>query len=174
MFKFLKSILTVANSKIAVIPEGYLLVPSVPSEAHIQSMCLRFDHSHNVQHDSPIKESYSHFMQRRRFNRSIVLQLFEEATGQGFYRFDTTNWMQPDDYVKLAVGSKAAKSEMPIAARTGREDYEFANPELEQCSFIDGVFHCECVSCGEDVAIEDPLAFNRSMNYCGRSYRCIP
>lgn len=67
------------------VPAGYRLVPEIPSDAHVESMCMRFDHSHMMKHSFPIEESDENFRMRQDFNRRVVRQIYEEATGQGFY-----------------------------------------------------------------------------------------
>lgn len=107
MPKWLKSLFWIFTDKVAVVPDGFVLVPENPSEAHIESMCVRFDHSHNMKHSWPLQESEEHFQARRRFNRSTVLQLYEEATGQGFYKLTASeqpvgpDWMETKDLVEL-------------------------------------------------------------------------
>lgn len=108
MLKLLKALFGLTSSKVAIVPDGYVLVPEKPSEEHIESMCLRYDHSHNFKHSLPVDESDEDFLARRLFNRRVVQQLYEEATGQGYYKLTQTvgpDWMTKEDLVALQDGA---------------------------------------------------------------------
>ena len=57
------------------VPEGYVVVPIDPSAAHLDSMAMR------IRHDFGLLPEYL----KARF-RSDARQLYEECTGQGFYK----------------------------------------------------------------------------------------
>jgi hypothetical protein len=71
-------------------------VPEIPENERIESMCMRYDHVHgiklmvlneNFEEDAHFREETDgEFSRRQEFNRSIMRQLYEEATGQGFFR----------------------------------------------------------------------------------------
>lgn len=71
-------------------PPDYVLVPKQPEPERIESMCIRFDHSHGVampriwDGDWSVETADQH-KQRQEANRRQMRQLYEEATGQGFY-----------------------------------------------------------------------------------------
>ena len=58
-------------------------VPEIPEDERIESMCIRFDHSHGIA--GPF-ESNEDWKRRQEFNRRLMRQLYEEATGQGFFK----------------------------------------------------------------------------------------
>jgi hypothetical protein len=68
-------------------------VPDVPEDERIESMCMRYDHSHGIKNlvvDSELRrmrmENDAEFARRQETNRRLMRQLYEEATGQGFFR----------------------------------------------------------------------------------------
>lgn len=66
--------------------DGMVLVPAVPSAAHIDSICLRYDYSFGL-----LKEGDP----RKTNIRCIAHQMYEEVTGQGFYKITAANEQQP-------------------------------------------------------------------------------
>ena len=71
-------------------PAGdYVMVPRVPEPERIESMCHRYDHGHGIQgmvlDDELRQETDEEFHRRQESNRRRMRQLYEEATGQGFY-----------------------------------------------------------------------------------------
>jgi hypothetical protein len=149
MMRWLKSLLpAVATSRVALVPEGWCLVREKPTEAHIQSMCMRFDHSHGIKHSFPVEESDAHFDARRNFNRTMVLQLYEEAVGLGFHKIDAAeeqkegsdmlemftdhDWMRADDYRTMADGIKFAGHSKIIE----RKPTEVEIDKLDQCTAV--------------------------------------
>lgn len=89
------------NQNSFVVPEGYRLVPTKPEHERLESMCLRFDHSHNFRMPSRrnlnlvlqegetpqiLMETDEEFERRRDYNRTIARQLYEEGVGEGFYQ----------------------------------------------------------------------------------------
>lgn len=70
-------------------------VPEIPEPGRLESMCMRFDHGHGIKmlmasdtKDGIVfrNETDEEFSRRQEENRSIMRQLYEEATGQGFFR----------------------------------------------------------------------------------------
>lgn len=150
------------------VPNGYRLVPEIPSEAHVESMCMRFDHSHGMKHDFPLPESDENFRMQQDFNRRVVRQIYEEATGQGFYHRGEScgatggahDWVDArNSFVKS--GYYCAK----CGAITGSEPNRTVEPPLATYP---------CSGCGQQAGVEDWEAFDPNMHYCGRSERCIP
>lgn len=71
-------------------PPDYALVPKQPEPERIESMCIRFDHAHGIAMPSLIDKEWrtetpEEHQQRQEANRRQMRQLYEEATGQGFY-----------------------------------------------------------------------------------------
>jgi len=74
--------------------ERKMIVPAIPEPKCIESMCLRYDHSHLMKkpsiNDSLLdewrEETDEEFNNRQEATRRIMRQLYEEATGQGFFR----------------------------------------------------------------------------------------
>jgi len=62
-----------------------ILVPEIPEDERIESMCVRFDHGHGIKRCIPAMETDEEFKNRQEYNRRTMRQLYEEATGQGFY-----------------------------------------------------------------------------------------
>lgn len=62
---------------------GAITVPAKPEPERIESMCFRFDHGHGLRR---WEETEEQFERRKEANRITMRQLYEEATGQGFYR----------------------------------------------------------------------------------------
>lgn len=73
---------------------GGLLVPVIPEPARIESMCYRFDHGHGLQR---FGETPEQFERRKESNRTVMRQLYEEATGQGFFnpKWVDNGWIEP-------------------------------------------------------------------------------
>jgi uncharacterized protein YfcZ (UPF0381/DUF406 family) len=71
--------------KAQVVPEGWKLVPVEPSAAHIESMAMRFDHSHGIAMSIP-PETEDDFKRRQEYNRRVSRQMYEEAIGEGFFK----------------------------------------------------------------------------------------
>lgn len=70
---------------------GYLSVPAIPEPACLDSMCMRYDHGFGIKRlntwVNPIREETDEeFERRRESTRSTMRQLYEEATGQGFFK----------------------------------------------------------------------------------------
>lgn len=63
--------------------KAMISVPAIPEEERIESMCVRFDHGHGIPR---MFESEANWKVRQEYNRATMRQLYEEATGQGFYR----------------------------------------------------------------------------------------
>jgi hypothetical protein len=58
-------------------------VPENPETERIESMCMRYDHAHGI----PVMfETEDDWHRRQEYNRTTMRQLYEEATGQGFFR----------------------------------------------------------------------------------------
>lgn len=67
---------------------GYLSVPKKPEAECIESMCRRYDHSFGLKryiYSKQREETDEEFECRREGTRRIMRQLYEEATGQGFF-----------------------------------------------------------------------------------------
>lgn len=94
------------------VPAGYRLVPEIPSDEHVESMCRRFDHSHEYKHNFPLEESDEMFRARRDFNRRVVRQIYEEATGQGFH------WINASSSEVRTAGSVAGEAYQVIGSIT--------------------------------------------------------
>lgn len=67
-------------------------LPKEPDPRLIESMCLRYDHSHamrapRLQNGSFIVETVEEFERRRDANRRVMRQLYEEVSGNGFYQY---------------------------------------------------------------------------------------
>lgn len=58
-------------------------VPEIPETERIESMCMRYDHAHGV---AVMFETEDDFKRRQEYNRTTMRQLYEEATGQGFFK----------------------------------------------------------------------------------------
>lgn len=68
---------------------GYLSVPAIPEPECIESMCLRYGHSYGLKryiYSKQREETAEEFECRREGTRRIMRQLYEEATGQGFFQ----------------------------------------------------------------------------------------
>lgn len=68
---------------------GYLSVPAEPEPECIDSMCLRYDHSFGLKkfsYRANTEETDEEFEFRRNAIRLQMRQLYEEATGQGFFK----------------------------------------------------------------------------------------
>ena len=63
--------------------DAWVRVPAKPEPERIESMCFRYDHSHGLKNWGETDEA---FERRRESHRIIMRQLYEEATGQGFFR----------------------------------------------------------------------------------------
>ena len=74
--------------------EANVLIPKVPGPELLESMALRLDHFHGIRMprlaDSPSAmrmETDEEWKNRRASNIRTAQQLYEEATGQGFFRY---------------------------------------------------------------------------------------
>ena len=71
---------------------SFVSVPLIPEAECIESMCLRYDHSFGfkkmlVETADPWRyETDEEFERRRDSIRNTMRQLYEEATGQGFFK----------------------------------------------------------------------------------------
>lgn len=71
---------------------AFVQIPLEPEDACIESMCLRFDHGHGARKWSPFGqgpggyETDDQFRSRQESNRRVMRQLYEEASGQGFFK----------------------------------------------------------------------------------------
>lgn len=74
---------------------GKIMKPNLPREPDprlIESMCLRFDHSHAFRvprlKDGKFEiETEEEFEKRQDYNRRVMRQLYEEVSGYGFYQY---------------------------------------------------------------------------------------
>ncbi|HFR4130418.1 TPA: hypothetical protein ACJI3O_003395 [Raoultella ornithinolytica] len=57
-----------------VIPEGYVMVPKVPSQAHLNSIAMRYRHDFYLLNDAQKDSALA-----------TARQMYEECSGQGFY-----------------------------------------------------------------------------------------
>ncbi|WP_262351233.1 hypothetical protein [Klebsiella oxytoca] len=57
-----------------VIPEGYVMVPKVPSPAHLNSIAMRYRHDFYLLNDAQKDSALA-----------TARQMYEECSGQGFY-----------------------------------------------------------------------------------------
>ncbi|QOI71866.1 hypothetical protein pEaSNUABM50_00384 [Erwinia phage pEa_SNUABM_50] len=67
-------------------------LPQEPNPNLIESMCMRFDHSHGIRSlrmkDGKYDvETEEEFESRRVSNRRVMRQLYEEVSGYGFYQY---------------------------------------------------------------------------------------
>ena len=60
--------------KSPVIPEGYVMVPKVPSQAHLNSIAMRYRHDFYLLNDAQKDSALA-----------TARQMYEECSGQGFY-----------------------------------------------------------------------------------------
>lgn len=56
------------------IPEGYVMVPKVPSQAHLNSIAMRYRHDFYLLNDAQKDSALA-----------TARQMYEECSGQGFY-----------------------------------------------------------------------------------------
>lgn len=70
-----------------------MVVPGTPEPECIDSMCLRYDHGFGLKRHIYVNElggyrdeTEEEFEQRRNATRATMRQLYEEATGQGFFQ----------------------------------------------------------------------------------------
>lgn len=73
-------------------PKGWKLVPIEPTDDHLTSMAVRYDHGLGVagHYDThPIQLGATH-AQRMEATKVKMRQLYEEAIGEGFYNLPTT------------------------------------------------------------------------------------
>jgi len=75
------------------VPSGSLSVPANPEPECIDSMCLRYDHGFGLKrniYDKDLaayrEETDEEYQRRREAIRATMRQLYEEATGQGFFK----------------------------------------------------------------------------------------
>lgn len=59
-----------------VIPEGYVMVPKVPSQAHLNSIAMRYRHDFYLLNDAQKDSALA-----------VARQMYEECSGQGFYTY---------------------------------------------------------------------------------------
>lgn len=57
-----------------VIPDGYVMVPKVPSKAHLNSIAMRYRHDFYLLNDAQKDNALA-----------TARQMYEECSGQGFY-----------------------------------------------------------------------------------------
>ncbi|HHT7463903.1 TPA: hypothetical protein ACT1U1_001019 [Raoultella ornithinolytica] len=57
-----------------VIPDGYVMVPKVPSQAHLNSIAMRYRHDFYLLNDAQKDNALA-----------TARQMYEECSGQGFY-----------------------------------------------------------------------------------------
>ncbi|EQB2482748.1 hypothetical protein ACYHJB_004480 [Klebsiella michiganensis] len=57
-----------------VIPDGYVMVPKVPSQAHLNSIAMRYRHDFYLLNDAQKDSALA-----------TARQMYEECSGQGFY-----------------------------------------------------------------------------------------
>jgi len=72
------------------VPSGFRIVPIKPSDGHLKSMAIRYDHGLGIDgyYDTkPIQFGASH-KQRLDSTISQMRQLYEEAIGEGFYQIN--------------------------------------------------------------------------------------
>ena len=75
-------------------PRGFTLVPVTPSRAHLDSIAIRQNHDFGLMDE------------RQRDNlRRFALQMYEECTGRGFYKFNVSYHPAP---VKDKQGGRSA------------------------------------------------------------------
>ena len=82
---------TAANMLRTAIEQGMVVVPAKPTDECLHSMAVRYDHGLGmdgyydhplfIENDFPITHA-----QKLAGTKRIMSQLYEEATGQGFYR----------------------------------------------------------------------------------------
>lgn len=96
-------------SPLPAVQEGYVMVPTVPEPARIESMCYRYDHSHGIERFN-FNETPEAFERRREANRRQMRQLYEEATGGGFYN---DKWTDPLAAAPPKQESAASKESKP-------------------------------------------------------------
>ena len=82
---------TAANMLRAAIEQGMVVVPATPTDECLQSMAVRYDHGLGIDgyYDQPLflKSKYAAtHAEKLEAAKSTMSQLYEEATGQGFYR----------------------------------------------------------------------------------------
>ncbi len=68
-----------------------VLVPRVPSRAHLVSMAMRYRHDFGIELDDTSPMSCGMTDAERESILRIMAQLYEEATGQGFYKLPTSS-----------------------------------------------------------------------------------
>lgn len=61
-----------------------ITIPTTPPDDLIESMCVRFDHCHG---HTAFGESEAAWRRRQAHNRRVMRQLYEEVSGEGFYRW---------------------------------------------------------------------------------------
>ncbi|TXI25566.1 MAG: hypothetical protein E6Q67_00835 [Roseateles sp.] len=73
-------------------PSGLGMVPLEPSEEHLQSMAVRYDHGLGIPgyYDDPLYASIAPDGHAKRLEstKRIMRQLYEEAVGQGFHKLN--------------------------------------------------------------------------------------
>ncbi len=72
--------------KSPVIPEGYVMVPKVPSQAHLNSIAMRYCHDFYLLNDAQKDSALA-----------TARQMYEECSGQGFYTLPAAPQEVSDD-----------------------------------------------------------------------------
>ncbi|HEM8068048.1 TPA: hypothetical protein U2M10_000685 [Klebsiella aerogenes] len=67
-------ILVYGAGNFPVIPDGYVMVPKVPSQAHLNSIAMRYRHDFYLLNDAQKDSALA-----------TARQMYEECSGQGFY-----------------------------------------------------------------------------------------
>ncbi|SOK58664.1 hypothetical protein [Yersinia phage fHe-Yen9-04] len=67
-------------------------LPQEPNPNLIESMCMRYDHSHGIRsprfnNNTFEIETEEEFEQRQDSNRRMMRKLYEEVSGYGFYQY---------------------------------------------------------------------------------------
>lgn len=80
-------------------PSGLGMVPLEPSEEHLQSMAVRYDHGLGIPgyYDDPLYASIAPDGHAKRLEstKRIMRQLYEEAVGQGFHKLNLASAPSP-------------------------------------------------------------------------------
>lgn len=112
----------------------FVSVPKEPFEGQLESMAIRMDHGLGVPGYYPDHEKRMEAMKRQ------MRQIYEEATGQGFYTIPNSNTDDDSDndidYQQLA--SQVYQAVGVLLDQTNRFDTEEGQRLLDLCSYLAG------------------------------------
>lgn len=149
-------------------------LPKEPDPRLIESMCLRFDHSHAMrvprfQNGSFEIETEEEFERRREGNRRAMRQLYEEVSGNGFYQYpNPKDKMNKSICLTLPEGDQ---SDLEIAVSRFIESLNIGSEEpWGECYVLQGnILHGIQWSLTEDGDCEISCSWHENDNYSGEA-----